>query len=58
MVTSLDGIDAVFRDTRAWIGLVLGLGLCGTGLAYLAYYYVVANLGAVAASGVTLLWLW
>ncbi len=34
-------------------GLVLGLGLCGTGLAYLAYYYVVANLGAVAASGVT-----
>jgi drug/metabolite transporter (DMT)-like permease len=53
VVTDLDGINAVFRDTRAWIGLVLGLGLCGTGLAYLAYYYVVANLGAVAASGVT-----
>ena len=53
MVTSLDGIDNVFRDTRAWLGLVLGLGLCGTGLAYLAYYYVVAKLGAVAASGVT-----
>jgi drug/metabolite transporter (DMT)-like permease len=53
MVTTLDGIDAVFRDTRAWIGLVFGLGLCGTGLAYLAYYYVVANLGAVAASSVT-----
>ena len=53
MVTSLDGIEAVFRDTRAWLGLVIGLGLCGTGLAYLAYYYVVANLGAVAASGVT-----
>jgi drug/metabolite transporter (DMT)-like permease len=53
MVTSLDGIDAVFRDTLAWIGLVLGLGPCGTGLAHLAYYYVVANLGAVAASGVT-----
>jgi drug/metabolite transporter (DMT)-like permease len=28
-------------------------GLCGTGLAYLAYYYVVANLGAVGASSVT-----
>jgi len=53
MVTPFAGIDAVFRDTRAWIGLVFGLGLCGTGLAYLAYYYVVANLGAVAASGVT-----
>lgn len=53
MVTSLDGIEAVFGDTRAWIGLVFGLGLCGTGLAYLAYYYVVANVGAVAASSVT-----
>jgi drug/metabolite transporter (DMT)-like permease len=53
VVTSLDGIDAVFGDTRAWIGLVFGLGLCGTGLAYLAYYYAVANLGAVAASSVT-----
>jgi drug/metabolite transporter (DMT)-like permease len=53
MVTSLDGIEAVFGDTRAWIGLVFGLGLCGTGLAYLAYYYIVANLGAVGASGVT-----
>jgi drug/metabolite transporter (DMT)-like permease len=53
IVTSLDGIDAVFTDRRAWIGLVLGLGLCGTGLAYLAYYHVVDKLGAVAASGVT-----
>jgi drug/metabolite transporter (DMT)-like permease len=53
IVTSVDGIDAVFRAPRAWIGLVFGLGLCGTGLAYLAYYHVVANLGAVAASCVT-----
>ena len=53
MVTSLDGIDAVFSDTRAWTGLVFGLGLCGTGLAYLAYYHVVANFGALAASSVT-----
>jgi drug/metabolite transporter (DMT)-like permease len=53
MVTSLDGINAVFADTRAWVGLVFGLGLCGTGLAYIAYYYIVANLGALAASSVT-----
>jgi hypothetical protein len=46
MVTRLDGIDAVF-------GLVFGLGLCGTGLAYICYYFVVANLGALAASSVT-----
>jgi drug/metabolite transporter (DMT)-like permease len=40
-------------NTRAWIGLVFGLGLCGTGLAYICYYFVVANLGALAASSVT-----
>lgn len=49
----IDGIDAVFTDTRAWTGLVFGLGLCGTGLAYVAYYHIVKNLGALAASSVT-----
>jgi drug/metabolite transporter (DMT)-like permease len=53
LFTSLHGIGAVFSDTRAWIGLVFGLGLCGTGLAYVIYYYIVENLGAVAAAGVT-----
>jgi drug/metabolite transporter (DMT)-like permease len=53
MGTRLDGIDAVFGNTRAWIGLVFGLGLCGTGLAYLFYYFIVASLGALAASSVT-----
>ena len=53
LATSLDGMGAVFNDTRAWIGLIVGLGLCGTGLAYVIYYYIVENLGAVAAAGVT-----
>lgn len=53
LTTSLDGIGTVFNDTRAWIGLVVGLGLCGTGLAYVIYYYIVEHLGAVAAAGVT-----
>ena len=53
LVTSLNGIGAVFADTRAWTGLIFGLGLCGTGLAYVIYYYIVDNLGAVAAAGVT-----
>jgi drug/metabolite transporter (DMT)-like permease len=52
-VTDLHGINAVFGNTRAWLGLVLGLGLCGTGLAYIAYYLMVDRLGAVMASGVT-----
>jgi drug/metabolite transporter (DMT)-like permease len=53
LVTSLHGIGDVFKDTRAWIGLIFGLGLLGTGLAYVIYYYIVENLGAVAAAGVT-----
>jgi len=51
LVTSPDGIGAVFKNTRAWTGLVFGLGLCGT--AYVIYYFIVENLGAVAAAGVT-----
>lgn len=51
--TDLDGIGAVFSDTRASLGLILGLGLCGTGLAYILYYRIVDRLGAIAASGVT-----
>ncbi len=31
----------------------MGWGCCGTGLAYVIYYYIVENLGAVAAAGVT-----
>jgi len=29
MATSLDGIRAVFNDTRAWTGLIFGLGCSG-----------------------------
>lgn len=53
MVIPVEGIGAVFADNRATIGLVIGLGLCGTGLAYVAYYHIVENLGALAASSVT-----
>jgi drug/metabolite transporter (DMT)-like permease len=53
LVTNLDGIGAVFTDARAWTGLIVGLGLLGTGLAYVIYYFIVEHLGAVAAAGVT-----
>lgn len=52
-VTKLDGIEKVFDDTRAWTSLIFSLGLLGTGMAYVAYYHIVENLGAVAASSVT-----
>ena len=53
VATDLDGIEHVFADQRAWLGLVLGLGLFGTGIAYILYYFIVEQLGAVLASGVT-----
>lgn len=53
VVTPFSGMGAVFQDTRAWVGLVVGLGLCGTGLAYISYYFIVDRLGALPASGVT-----
>lgn len=53
VTTELDGITLVLTDRRATLGLVLGLGLCGTGVAYILYYLLVDRLGAIAASGVT-----
>ncbi len=52
-VTDFHGMARVAGDTRAALGLVLGLGLTGTGLAYILYYFIVGQLGAVAASSVT-----
>jgi len=53
LVTDYRGIDQIFTSTHAAMGLVVGLGLLGTGLAYILYYYIIDNLGAVAASSVT-----
>lgn len=51
--TDLNGIGVLFTDTRAWLGMVVGLGLLGTGVAYILYYYIIEQLGAVVASGST-----
>jgi drug/metabolite transporter (DMT)-like permease len=32
------------------IGLVIGLGILGTGVAYILYYFIVDHLGAITAS--------
>ncbi len=52
-VTPFAGITAIREDTRAWIALVVGLGLLGTGLAYILYYFIVRELGAITASSAT-----
>ncbi len=53
LFTSHDGITNIFTDTHASAGLIVGLGLLGTGLAYILYYYIVEQLGAISASSVT-----
>jgi drug/metabolite transporter (DMT)-like permease len=54
-VTDLDGIGAIGGDARALTGLVVGLGLLGTGFAYILYYVVVEHLGAITAASSTYL---
>jgi drug/metabolite transporter (DMT)-like permease len=53
VLTDLQGITAVAEDTRTLLGLVVGLGLLGTGLAFILYYVIVDRLGAVTASSAT-----
>ncbi|HED3891258.1 TPA: DMT family transporter [Morganella morganii] len=52
-ITPFTGITAIAQDSTASLGLIIGLGLLGTGVAYLTYYYLILNLGAVVASSVT-----
>lgn len=52
-LTDLDGIGDLAGDSRALVGVVIGLGLLGTGVAYVLYYYLVGALGAVNASSAT-----
>lgn len=53
LCTETAGMGAILGDLHATLGLIVGLGLLGTGLAYILYYYIVHELGAVAASSVT-----
>ncbi|ABL81369.1 MULTISPECIES: DMT family transporter [unclassified Nocardioides] len=54
-LTDLHGIGAIRGDHRALVGLVLGLGLVGTGLSYVIFYYLIAELGAATASAASYL---
>jgi len=52
-VTNFTGMGQIFESWRAAFGVVIGLGVLGTGAAFLIYYYLLQELGAVAASGAT-----
>ena len=47
------GIEYIFTNTYALLGLSIGLGVLGTGVAYVIYYYIVSKYGAVKASSST-----
>ena len=55
VVTPYSGLSNISQSAVALTGLILGLGLLGTGIAYVLYYYLVQRMGAVQASTVTYL---
>lgn len=55
LVTDLDGISRIGSEPVALLGVAVGLGALGTGLAYVLYYVAVSGLGALTASTVTYL---
>jgi drug/metabolite transporter (DMT)-like permease len=54
-MTPFSGLGNIGRSPVALIGLVFGLGLTGTGIANVLYYFIVQQMGAVQASTVTYL---
>lgn len=51
LVTDLSGISQILLDWRATAGLAIGLGLLGTGASFVLYYFLLREMGAVAATG-------
>ena len=49
----MSGIERILESTYVVLGAIIGLGILGTGVAYIIYYYLIENLGAVTASSVT-----
>jgi drug/metabolite transporter (DMT)-like permease len=53
LVTDKTGMQHITESPKAMIGVSLGLGLSGTGVAYILYYFIVERLGAVVAASAT-----
>jgi drug/metabolite transporter (DMT)-like permease len=53
VVSDWSGIGRITQSPKAMLGVSLGLGLLGTGVAYILYYFIVEKLGAVVAASVT-----
>lgn len=53
VISDYSGLSRLTESPHALWGLIVGLGLLGTGAAYIFYYYLLETLGAVRASSVT-----
>jgi drug/metabolite transporter (DMT)-like permease len=53
LVVDQTGTGDILQNWHAAAGVAIGLGVLGTGMAFLIYYYLLQELGAVAASGAT-----
>lgn len=51
--TDFSGITNIKGDKSALLSSLIGLGILGTGVAYLCYYFIIEKLGALTASSVT-----
>ena len=52
-ITDFTNVNNIYENLHVALGVVIGLGLLGTGLAYIIYYYIIEKMGAVVASSVT-----
>jgi drug/metabolite transporter (DMT)-like permease len=52
-VTDWQGLGRITDDPHTFFGVAVGLGLLGTGFAFILYYFIVQRLGALAAASVT-----
>jgi drug/metabolite transporter (DMT)-like permease len=53
VMIDFDGITNIATDSHAMWGTFFGLGILGTGAAFLIYYYIIETLGSVRAAGAT-----
>ncbi|MCV2449878.1 DMT family transporter [Acinetobacter johnsonii] len=53
LLTDFDHITAITSDIHTLWGVIIGLGMLGTGGAFFIYYYIIQKLGPVKAAGAT-----
>ena len=51
-ITELNNLTVVLSSFYVSLALIVGLGILGTGIAFILYYYIIEKMGAVKASSV------